>query len=81
MIETAPTLPPAPVLELADVGVRAGARELLRGVSFAVQPREAFGLIGPSGVGKSTLLKCLNRLLDLTPQLRASGDEIGRAHV
>ena len=35
----------------------------LRGISFQVQDGEIFGLLGPSGVGKSTTLKLLIRLL------------------
>ncbi len=34
--------------------VRGHAREVLRGVSFSVQPGEAYGLVGESGCGKST---------------------------
>jgi alpha-D-ribose 1-methylphosphonate 5-triphosphate synthase subunit PhnL len=31
------------------------------GVSFDVQPREFLAIIGPSGIGKSSLLKCIYR--------------------
>jgi phosphate transport system ATP-binding protein len=62
------------VLAVLELSVFAGARTLLRRVSFAVQPREVLAIIGPSGAGKSTLLKCLNRLIDLTPNLRVTGD-------
>lgn len=38
-----------------------GGKEVLRGVSFEVSPGEIFGIVGPSGAGKTTIL----RLLDL----------------
>ena len=40
--------------------------EALRNVSFDVQPNEVFVLFGPSRSGKTTLLRLLNRLSDLT---------------
>lgn len=64
---------PDPILHIQSLGVAAGPRPLLRGVSLAVPEGSVFGLIGPSGVGKSTLLKCCNRLVDLTPALHVTG--------
>jgi ABC-2 type transport system ATP-binding protein len=40
-----------------------GSREALRGVSFAVQRGEIFGLLGPNGGGKTTLFRILSTLL------------------
>lgn len=47
-------------LELADVHARFGRNEVLRGVSMRIAAGEWFCLLGPNGVGKSTLLQCLS---------------------
>jgi ATP-binding cassette subfamily B protein len=41
-------------------------REILHGVSFTLAPGESAALIGPSGVGKTTLLNLLPRFFDPT---------------
>ncbi len=67
-----------PILEARTLTVHAGAKTLIRDVSFAVRTGQVFGIIGPSGVGKSTLLRALNRLADLIPGLRVSGNVLLR---
>jgi ABC-type polar amino acid transport system ATPase subunit len=47
---------------LDGVTKRFGDRLILNGVSLTVNPGETVALIGPSGGGKSTLLRCLNGL-------------------
>jgi ABC-2 type transport system ATP-binding protein len=47
------------VLEIRNVHARYGRREVLRGVSLQVRRGEWFCLLGPNGVGKSTLLYCV----------------------
>lgn len=47
------------VLEVRDLVYRIGDRAVLDGVSFAVCEGCLFGVMGMSGTGKSTLLKCL----------------------
>ncbi len=52
---------PAPLGALAAqsvvFGFRGAERPILRGVSFALEPGEALGVIGPSASGKSTLAR------------------------
>jgi lipooligosaccharide transport system ATP-binding protein len=36
-----------------------GANEVVRGISFTLQPGECFALLGPNGAGKTTTLRCV----------------------
>lgn len=47
------------VFRAADLRKRFGAREVFRAVSLAVARGEAVGVMGESGTGKTTLLRCL----------------------
>ncbi|MBI3739351.1 MAG: phosphate ABC transporter ATP-binding protein [Chloroflexi bacterium] len=49
--------------------------ESLRDVSLGIREKTVTVLFGPAGGGKSTLLRCLNRLNDLT-EVKASGGRI-----
>jgi zinc transport system ATP-binding protein len=51
------------VLAFRDVWVRRGGKYVLRAIDFAVPPGCVFGLIGPNGGGKTTLLKVALNLL------------------
>lgn len=39
---------------------------VLRGITLDVAPRGVTAIIGPSGTGKSTLIRCINRLVEPT---------------
>jgi ATP-binding cassette, subfamily F, member 3 len=52
------------VLELKDVGKRFGDKEVLQGINISVGRGEKIALLGPNGVGKSTLLKRIMGTLD-----------------
>jgi len=71
------------VIEVNDLRVRFGrgkaSVEAVRGISFAVEERETFGLVGESGSGKSTVLRALCGLVRASGgSIRVAGEEQGR---
>lgn len=54
-------------------------RQVLKGVDLEVYPGQIVALIGSSGSGKSTMLRCLNLVEELSDgQIWLDGDEISR---
>jgi len=51
-----------PVVELKDVHKSFGSNQVLKGVSFAIPRGQVVAIIGKSGSGKSTALRCIDRL-------------------
>ena len=51
-----------PLVELRDVHKRYGTSSVLNGVTFCVEKGKVVAIIGKSGSGKSTVLRCINRL-------------------
>ncbi len=47
-------------LEVRDLYKKFGKTEVLKGISFDLEEGEAMSVIGSSGNGKTTLLRCLN---------------------
>ncbi len=47
------------MITITDLELRAGARALLTGVTFRVQPGDRIGLVGRNGAGKTTLTRTL----------------------
>jgi len=52
-----------PIIELNDVVKRYGALAAVDGISLAIEPGTFTALLGGSGSGKTTALKCINGLV------------------
>ena len=50
------------ILDVSHISKAFGNTEVLRDISFSLDPGQALAIIGSSGSGKTTLLRCLNFL-------------------
>ncbi len=50
------------ILRVTGLNKKFGDLEVLKDVSLTMKPGEVISIIGPSGTGKSTFLRCLNYL-------------------
>lgn len=60
-------------VSIRNLSVRYGNNEALKNISLDIPRHQITAIIGPSGCGKTTLLKSLNRLLELDQQVQITG--------
>jgi atypical dual specificity phosphatase len=65
---------PAPLLELKEFGVGFADKVILSAIDLVLYPQEIMCLMGPTGVGKSTLLRSLAGFNDASPNYRTWGE-------
>ncbi len=61
------------VFEINDLSVEYGSALAIEGVDLEIAANEITAFIGPSGCGKTTVLRCLNRMHDLTAGAKVGG--------
>ena len=60
-------------VEVRDLRLAYGGREVLHGISFDVHRHEILAVIGPAQSGKTSMLHCLNRTIDFTASAVVTG--------
>ena len=64
--QSSDSVPTVSVLRVEKLSKVFGDSLVLNDISFTLRKNEILGIIGPSGGGKTTLLKCLNLLEDFS---------------
>jgi phosphate transport system ATP-binding protein len=65
---------PAKTIETREVNLFYGDFQAVEGVTMTIEPNKVTALIGSSGCGKTTFLRSLNRMHELTPGARVEGE-------
>lgn len=78
MLEPAPlTAPTTPAVSVRNLRKSFGALEVLKGISFDAREGEVISVLGSSGSGKSTMLRCINMLeVPSEGEIRIAGEAI-----
>jgi phosphate transport system ATP-binding protein len=53
-----------------------GTKQVLKNINLGIKANVATAIIGPSGCGKTTLIRCLNRMHEMTPGAAAKGQVV-----
>jgi phosphate transport system ATP-binding protein len=60
-------------LEVRELSIRYGDQIALHSASFDVREHEIFGIIGPANSGKTSFLRAINRMNEMTPGMNVTG--------
>ncbi|MBZ5500043.1 MAG: phosphate ABC transporter ATP-binding protein [Acidobacteriia bacterium] len=60
-------------MQTEDLRVSFAAEEILKSITLEARRGEILSIIGPAGAGKTTFLRCLNRMLELDLDFKVSG--------
>ncbi|MGZ3512712.1 MAG: phosphate ABC transporter ATP-binding protein [Thermodesulfobacteriota bacterium] len=63
-----------PHISLSNLTISYGNQKVLQNITVDIPNNEITTIIGPSGCGKTTLLKSLNRLVDLYEEIHVQGE-------
>lgn len=63
-------------VSIRDLDAWFGVKQALKNISLDIKASTATAIIGPSGCGKTTLIRCLNRMHEMTPGATAKGSVV-----
>lgn len=68
------------MLEIKNLSVRFGSKQVLKNVSFQLRPHRVTALVGRNGSGKSTLLACVNQQIPYTGTITEGEKNLALTH-
>lgn len=60
-------------IQIQDLSVNYSNHNVIEGLNLDIYENEVLAIIGPANSGKSSLLRCLNRMMDFNPKAKVKG--------
>jgi phosphate transport system ATP-binding protein len=60
-------------VEVSNLRLAYGAKEVIHGITFDIYKNEIIGVIGPAQSAKTSLLRCINRTIEFSPEAKVQG--------
>jgi phosphate transport system ATP-binding protein len=61
-------------IQIKNLTVGYGPKDIIKDLNLDIYQNEVLAIIGPANSGKSSLLRCLNRMTDFNREVRVSGE-------
>lgn len=61
-------------IEIKNLSVNYGSKDIIHQLNLDIYQNEILAIIGPANSGKSSLLRCLNRMVEFNPTSRIKGE-------
>jgi phosphate transport system ATP-binding protein len=61
------------ILKIENLNAYFGENHVLKNINLSIARKRVTAIMGPSGCGKTTLIRCINRMHELTPGAKVSG--------
>ena len=66
-----------PIIEFKNVSLSYGKRLILDNINFTINEGQIFGMLGPNGVGKSTIFNLITGLISINSgEIKINGEEV-----
>ena len=68
-----------PIIEFENVSLSYGSRLILDNINFKINQNQIFGMLGPNGVGKSTIFNLITGLISpINGKIKINGEEVNK---
>ncbi len=61
-------------IEIKNLSVNYGSKDVIKNINLDIFQNEVLAIIGPANSGKSSLLRCLNRMTEFNPSAKVRGE-------